>query len=533
MKIATAQQMRTLDRKAIEEFSIPGMILMENAGRGTVLFMEEELGPVKGKGVPIFCGPGNNGGDGLVIARTVHQLGGHPLIFFLVQPEKLKGDAAQNFHIIQQSGFNWFCVANEADLQHVEDCIHDLRNRYPLWSLVDALFGTGLKRNATGLFFDTIALINSTRDKFQVPVTAVDTPSGLDSDTGKVLGACVDADLTATYGVAKPAHFMHGGSFIGSLKVIDIGIPPEVVKSESLQGNTIDTDIATLIQNRARSSHKGSYGHLLIIAGSEGKTGASILSALGALKSGCGLVSLAVPRNLNAIYETALPEAMTIPLQKSFTYPVIDDFDFLLKQARGKTAIVLGPGLGTLPETAELVTKLYKELTIPLVIDADGLNILAANRQILDNPAAARIFTPHPGEMARLLDISSKEVQVDRLHAAGWLSKNQTNNSLSKVELITVLKGAGTICYHNNGAWAINTSGNPGMASGGMGDVLSGVLGSFLSQGYSPWEASQLGVYIHGLAADILAADKPIGYLASEVAATLPTALKKCSLTKN
>jgi len=352
-------------------------------------------------------------------------------------------------------------------------------------------------------------------------VTAVDIPSGLDADNGRILGGCAPADLTATYGLVKPGHVMHGGAdLIGKLHCVDIGIPPEAVSRAGLHGETLGRRTMHLLKKRKTAAHKGNFGHLLVLAGSEGKTGAAILSGLAALRAGTGLVTLAVPHELNPIFEAGLVEAMTIPLPNSATCLSIDDYDLIRDRLQGKDALVIGPGLGTAAETRELVLRLYRELDLPMVVDADGLNILAMDPDRIARPPGPRILTPHPGEMARLTGLTSGEVQADRLRAARRFTADTGTDVDNGVTLI--LKGAGTIICDPDGSWAVNTTGNPGMAAGGMGDVLSGLVGGLLAQGYAPAAAARLGVYLHGLAADRLAPERRQGYLASEVAAVIP-----------
>jgi len=519
MKLAKASEMQELDRCAIEQYRIPGTILMENAGRGTFSFMVDELGPVTGKSAVIFVGPGNNGGDGLVIARCIIQAGGYPLIVYLVPPDKLRGDAAHNQKIAEKSAPASLVVAKEEDIEVAYRDILKFMTGSPPWSIVDAIFGTGLQRPLEGKYLAAVRLVNTIRAEKSVPVTAVDIPSGLNSDTGQPLGGCVMADLTATYGLAKPGHFMHGGGPVGKLHVVDIGIPAEAVAKVGLRGETIDRTILKELKQRDQAAHKGHFGHLLVMAGSEGKTGAAMLSALGALRIGTGLVTLLAPGKLNPVFETSLLEAMTIPLPVSDGFFSIEDAGFITQQLPGKDAMVIGPGLGTDRKTAELVVRLYREVMVPMVVDADALNILVSASGVLQDPPAPRIFTPHPGEMARLAGKTAKIIQEDRLHTAcAWAAK--VNIPTPAITLI--LKGAGTIICDPEGTWAVNTTGNPGMATGGMGDVLSGIVAGLLAQGYVPAIASRIGVFLHGHAADRLARTRKFGYLASEVAAVIP-----------
>ncbi len=524
MKLATSSQMQALDLATIQTTGIPGIVLMENAGKGTVTHMVLEFGSLRGKSVIIFAGPGNNGGDGLVIARHVLQQGGFPFIIFLLLPDKLRGEAAVNAEICSNLHIPSAVCLVEDDIFKLKEKISRLHFSHPVHCLVDALFGTGLRRNLEGRFSAIVELINHLSQQQSWPVTAVDIPSGLCADTGQSLGCSVQADLTVTYGLAKPGHYHHGGAAVGKLAVIDIGIPEQIVEQANLPGIVLNHELRNQSILRQKNSHKGQFGHLLLLAGSEGKTGAALLSGQAALHSGCGLVTLAVPSLLNPIFETTLPEAMTVPLPVSEHYLVDSDYEFIINLLNNKAGLVIGPGLGTRPETENLVKKLYNEVPQTVVVDADALNLLANDPETLLEPGGPRILTPHPGEMARLMGTRTATIQKDRLGAASWLA---AENIKSHHEIITVLKGAGTVVYSSNGRWAINSNGNHGMATGGMGDVLAGLIGGLLAQGYAPVDAANIGVYLHGLAADNVAADVPCGYLASDVAKALPAA-RKC-----
>ncbi len=521
MLIAKATEMQEVDRKAIEEFSIPGIVLMENAGRGTVDCMVERFGPLRGRTIVIFVGPGNNGGDGLVIARHARQLGAHPYILYGIDPQRLQGDAGMNRDIVDHLGLDTRILDNAFSSARIEQELLKRHAQYPVACLVDALFGTGLSRDIEGHFARIIHLIQDLRKTRSWPVVSVDIPSGLHADTGLILGAAVSADLTATYGLAKPAHFLHGGRMIGQLHIVDISIPAVVPRQLGLKGRGLVREHLPPLPRRAVDAHKGKNGHLLVLAGSEGKTGAAILCCQAALRAGCGLVSAAVPCDLNAIFETSLIEAMTLPLPESSTVLSMDDLDFILAAAVGKQAVVIGPGIGTDDTTQELLLFLYREIDLPMVIDADGLNILAMHPDAMSRPGGPRLLTPHPGEMARLLKKKTSAIQADRIGAALALVEGMDT------DMVVALKGAGTVIADNKGNWAINTTGNPGMAAAGMGDVLAGLCGSLLAQGMSLWQSACLGVYAHGLAADMLAADRAYGFTAMEVADSLPLALQE------
>ncbi|WP_028583203.1 bifunctional ADP-dependent NAD(P)H-hydrate dehydratase/NAD(P)H-hydrate epimerase [Desulfogranum mediterraneum] len=522
MQLASSAQMRELDRRTIEEYQLPGMVLMENAGRGTVEAMARSFGPLMGRQVIVFAGPGNNGGDGSVIARTVLNQGAYPRLFYLVDPATLKGDAGHNFRIIQKLQIPYTLLTTDEKLAGAEEQILDLLRDAPLHSLVDALFGIGLDRPLEGRFLAAVQLINRLRRERKMQVVSVDIPSGLNSDTAQVQGEAIQADLTVTYGLAKPGHFHHGAPAVGRLERVDIGIPPQLHRQGELPGTALTAESLPRLKGRSSDSHKGSNGHLLILAGSRGTTGAAILAAQGALRSGSGLVSLGVPHELNPIFEARLIEAMTVPLANSATALSHRDLETIIALLADKDSLVLGPGMGTEADTARLVLHLYQHDPRPQVVDADALNILGRHPEILSRAAGVRILTPHPGEMARLCSSTVQAVQRDRLAAAQWLSRREGERAQP---LITILKGAGTVIADGQGRWSINTSGNPGMATGGMGDVLAGIIGGFLAQGLDPWEAACLGVYLHGRSGDDLADSRPFGYTASELADQLPATM--------
>ncbi|BDD87132.1 NAD(P)H-hydrate dehydratase [Desulfofustis limnaeus] len=528
MKLPGSEEMKAIDRCAIEEFGIPGVVLMENAGTGTVRLIEEQFGPLAGSFALIFIGPGNNGGDGLVIGRHLHQRGCEPIFFFLVNPDSLSGDAAVNLAVVEKLRLPLHVIDSPTRVKTIPVLFKQIESRgKPCCAIIDAIFGTGLSRNITGHFADTIDLINGRSFARHTPVIAVDTPSGLDSDTGKIFGKCVKASLTATFGCAKPGQVMQGSSaYTGTLSIIDIGIPPEVITKAGINTSMITGETASSwlqALKRQANTHKGTYGHLLVLAGSAGKTGAAILTARGAQYSGCGLVSLCVPYDLNTIFETSLVEAMTVPLPTSSSLLNVSDLPTVIKNLEHKTAVVIGPGLGTDARTADLVLYLYHSVKQPLVVDADALNILAKQADQLKTPAGPRILTPHPGEMARLIGVSGDSVQENRLEAAKECYRRFKRKGR---DLVIILKGAGTLVIADNDQVMINTSGNPGMAAGGMGDVLSGMIGSLLCQGLNPTVAAAAAVFLHGRAGDELYARIGQGFSATELARNIPHCLQ-------
>ncbi|MGW8193789.1 MAG: NAD(P)H-hydrate dehydratase [Desulforhopalus sp.] len=529
MKLPAAAEMQALDKSAIKDFGIPGIVLMENAGLGTVRMMERHLGPCAERFCVIFVGPGNNGGDGLVIGRHLHQRGCRVLFASLVAPDKLKGDAAVNLQIVKKIGLALHVVDTVEAVDSLASLIEQKRiSDQPCYAIIDAIFGIGLCRKVERHFAAIIDRINDGAYGHNIPVISVDIPSGMDADTGSILGRCIRADYTATYGWAKPGHFISGrNSRCGKVERIDIGIPPEAlegidVATRLITAPTLLPHIRPLL--RQGDAHKGTQGHLMILAGSPGKTGAAILAAKGALRTGAGLVTLCVPHELNAIYENSLIEAMTIPLPDSSRVLSFASVETISKALKNMQAAIIGPGLGTADETAELVLHLYHNSPCPLVVDADALNILAQNLDKVGAAAGPRILTPHPGELARLLKISTADIQNNRIKAAkdgcGLFAGKQH-------EIVLALKGAGTIVAGNDGTVSINSSGNPGMATGGMGDVLSGIVGALLCQGMPSGDAATAGVFLHGAAADIMHHRTGSGFTASEVADTIPHALRQ------
>jgi NAD(P)H-hydrate epimerase len=379
-----------------------------------------------------------------------------------------------------------------------------------------------LESEVKGYFREVINFINGL-DK---PIFAVDVPSGLNSDTGQLCGACIHARATATFGLAKTGLMIHpGAAHAGKLKIVDIGIPNYIVqKIEPRQFLLTADQVHNHFQPRTADTHKGRTGHLLVVAGSIGKTGAAAMTAMSAMRAGAGLVTLALATSLNQMVESQVLEAMTAPLPE-ITGGVLGEsaFDDVMDLMAGKKCLAIGPGLGQAEETKKLVCRTIKESLIPVVVDADGINNLAGQTNILPQLKVPIILTPHPGEMARLLNTTVASVQQDRINTSREFAVNY------KVHVI--LKGARTVIAHPDGSVYINPSGNSGMASGGMGDVLTGVIAGLVVQGFSPESAAQAGVYLHGAAADTLAETiGPVGFLAGEVMNAIPREIQKLSV---
>jgi NAD(P)H-hydrate epimerase len=517
MILALAEEMRRLERFAIEECRIPGLILMENAGRGSVDAMAAHFGDLTDKAVTIVAGPGNNGGDGLVIARHLLQRGARPTIYLLVNPDQLPDDAAANLAMVRNLDIPFFVTENLAKIPALREGLTECK------LIVDAIFGIGLTRPLTGHYAEAVTSINAAGHT----VVSVDIPSGLASDNGQYMGNCVKADLTTTFGLAKPGHFLGNGPEVtGTLEIIDISLPAKSVFAANLKTELVDENtVRPWLVPRPNSAHKGTFGHLLVLAGSSGKTGAALLCGRGALRSGVGLLTLAAPVTLCDILATALPEAMTTALPDSPDgHASFTDLSMILAHLTRKTALVLGPGLGRAAASGRLVAELYRQVELPMVVDADGLNLLVDQGCDLRIAAGPRILTPHPGEMARLTGSPTRQIQADRLGCA--------RDFAAAHQVWLVLKGAATVIASPEGQVAINSSGNQLLAAGGSGDVLAGVIGSLLAQGSAPWQAATLGVYVHGRAADLVRSEKgwPLGLLASELADRLPETFSALSL---
>jgi NAD(P)H-hydrate epimerase len=517
MVIVTAAEMQEMDRQTITVFGIPGRVLMENAGRGATWFLLEQFSELAQKRVGVLAGRGNNGGDGTVIARYLSQRGICVTVYLLAERSKVKGDAAANLKLLDPLGVPVIELPEENAFR---DHRPDLR-REDLW--IDAILGTGLTSTVRGYFKTVIEFVNS----LDRPVFAVDIPSGLHADTGQPCGSCIRAAATATFGLAKTGHMIYpGAEYSGKLKVIDIGIPRHVIEAVGPKQFLLTAQqLRTALKPRSPSAHKGHAGHVLVVAGSPGKTGAAAMTAMSAVRCGAGLVTLGIPAGLNTVIEAQVVEAMTQPLAETPAGVLGESaLEDILVMLEGKTCLALGPGLGQAAQTRKLVHALIEASPVPMVVDADGLNLIAGATDILKRRGAAMILTPHPGEMARLSGRSVAQIQGDRIEAAREFA--------CRHEVHLVLKGARTVIAHPDGSVFVNPTGNAGMASGGMGDVLTGAVAGFLAQGYTPETASHMGVYLHGAAADSLAEKwAPWGYLATEVMAALPGEIKKLLAT--
>jgi len=510
MLVVTTAQMRELDRLTIEKYATPSLTLMERAGEGITAAIVEGFARAAKKGVLVVAGKGNNGGDGFVVARLLKKKRIPCEVALLARRDELSADAALNLRAwVKLRG-----KVTEIDADKLELLSQRIaRNGL----IVDAILGTGIKNEVAGLFGAAITLMNACG----LPTVAVDIPSGMDSDKGQPLGAAIQAEMTVTLGYPKLGEVIHPGlTYVGELVVADIGIDSRAVAEVAPQMELLDREtVGWLVPRRQADSHKGSYGHLLVVAGARGKTGAAILSCRAAMRAGAGLVTLAAPRALNTIFAGSLVEVMTEPLgdASSEQLEILTDADWRRLIER-KNALLFGPGIGVSDATHSAVRWLLKNLDMPWVIDADGLNNLALELDRLRHAKTAPILTPHPGEMARLIGENNSFVNADRVAVARSFAVAHRCH--------LVLKGARTVIATAEGKVFINPTGNPGMASAGMGDVLAGILAALLGQGLSAEDAMKLGVYLHGYIGDRVAESKgPIGLIASDIIAGLPRAL--------
>ncbi|HYA85566.1 MAG TPA: NAD(P)H-hydrate dehydratase [Nitrospirota bacterium] len=510
MKIATAQQIKNIDRRAMKEFGIPGPVLMENAASAVMAEMEKYFDGLNGVRVGIICGKGNNGGDGLALARRLSIRGVPVRVALLASFSAVSSEAKVNLSVLRKMDVE---ITQNATARFVADV--------SLWSdiIVDAMLGVGLSSPLKGLYAQAVDTINTSGKA----VVAIDVPTGIDADTGSVMGTAVMADLTVTMVVLKRGLVLFPGArHAGTVRVADIGIPSEVIEQEKINTRLLNKgSLLGIMGRRALDAHKGDFGHLLVVAGSPGKAGAAAMTAKSALRTGSGLVSVGTPNGLVPIIQQQVFESMCIPSAESIDGTIgLGAETELLKVAAKMSACAIGPGLSTHYETVTMVRSFLQQITIPVVIDADGLNALIGYLDVLRKTRGPVIMTPHPGEMARLLNITISDVQKDRIGIA--------TSFAAKHKVTLVLKGAGTVVANPDGLVYINTTGNPGIATGGTGDALTGMIGGLLAQGYSSLQSACLGVYLHGLAGDLAAKEKgESGMITGDLIEKIPQALQE------
>jgi NAD(P)H-hydrate epimerase len=529
LKVVTVREMQDIDRATIHTFGVAGTTLMERAGL-SVVHRINEMYPMKK--VTVLCGGGNNGGDGFVIARELLNQGRAVEVFMLSSPAGLKGDAKLHYNVAKKFGVTFLPIRKF------------LTSRFTAHSLiVDALLGTGLSKNVKAPLAQVINKIN----RLSSQVFSVDIPSGISSDTGQVMGCAVRANCTVTFGLPKRGHMLYpGAEYSGRLFIEDIGFPRSLTVSDKIRTNLIETmDVASLLPARHAYSHKGSYGHVLVVAGSRGKTGAALMAARACLQSGAGLVTIGMSETLISSCQSRVTEEMILPLQDkgdgTLSFDAVDSILAFLKNKANVLAV--GPGLSADSEISKLVSEIIQRVKVPVVIDADGLNAVSGKTGIFRKAKAPLILTPHAGEMARLLhrgtepayrtgrhrqkglDLNRKIIEEDRINRAIAFAK-KTNTYL-------VFKGVPTITATPEGEAFINSSGNPGMATAGTGDVLTGMISAFLAQGLLPQHAAVSGVYLHGYAGDMAAARKgQLSMIASDIIREVPRAFKSMQSMK-
>ena len=496
MKILNAAQMRNIDRRATERFGVPSIVLMENAALAVVDAVFAHYPDCDR--VAVFCGTGQNGGDGFAIARHLENRGVVPIILLIGDRSRLAGDALTNFTICERIGLPLYEVRQAADVDDVMAHAADAD------VIVDAIFGTGLDRAPEGMYADVIRAIAELR----LPVVAVDLPSGANASSAEPFDPCVQAEVTVTFAAPKMCHlFQPAAVQCGEVIVADIGIPHAALDDENVPLSLITPrDVQPLIASRLAETHKGTYGHVGIIGGSAGRSGAAVLAARGAIRGGAGLVTVMTDPDTAPLVHAASVESMT------YSGPDIGEF------LEGKSAIVIGPGLPDTEESYAFVRAAAGAIELPLVIDASALNAFAGRPEEMNPRGLPRTITPHPGELARLFGTDAKSINADRVAAA--------TEAARVCNCVVVLKGHQTLVAEPDGRVHVNPTGNPGMASGGMGDVLAGLCGSFLARDADPLDAACAAVYIHGFAGDLLLRDMgDTGLTASDLAERIPHAI--------
>jgi len=496
MKILTAAETREVDRLTTERAGTPSLALMENAGRSVAEFIREQFPSLPRRKVVVLCGKGNNGGDGFVVARHLHEMGAKPVVYFFASPQEAKGEAATNLALWKETGGKFVAVPDSAALgaAHL-----DLSGRT---IIVDALLGTGVRGSVEGLLRSVIERINAR--PASVPVISVDIPSGLNADSGEVCGIAVRADYTVTFTAPKLGFFYGAAAdYQGQLVVREIGSPPELI--EEVGGGRLrwsePSEFARYAIPRKPEGHKGDYGHALIVAGSVGKTGAAVLASWAALRAGAGLVTVATPEPALPLVAQHTPEVMTAPLPATVAGTISErslEGSAFAALVAGKRALAIGPGVTTNSETQSFVRRIVTgSREVPIILDADGLNAFAGRALELKHPDGRLAITPHPGEMSRLLGCSIAQVQKDRVDVA--------LKAASDWNADVILKGHHTIVASPTGQAYINSTGNPGMGTGGTGDALTGMLAAITAQfGTADWHrVLAFGVYLHGLAGDV------------------------------
>ncbi len=510
MYIVTSKQMRSIDKRTIQKYGISGSTLMRNAAKNIYEFIAESIADYNVREYLVFCGSGNNGGDGYELARLLLLCGAAVTVISCGEPKDDKSDAA----LMKEQYLSAGGKITDADTfiatpyKARKDAI-----------VIDAVFGTGLNSSITGVAKELIEAI----DQLPYYTISVDLPSGINADNGHVMGVAVHADVMIALCLRKIAHVLSNAkAYMGEVIVKEIGIPQEPIDDEGLNIRAYQKqDAINTLPVYTHNEHKGSCGKVLVLGGSKTMYGAPVMASLAALRSGSGIVRTAVPETIYDSVAAKTLEVMSIPLKATQNGTIsIDNLDSILELSETSDALVIGCGLSIDDDTKQIVYELIKQSNRPLLIDADGLSIIALDTEILRQSKVPIVLTPHAVEMTRLNGLMIAEIENDRIGAAQKFAKRYEN-------LTIVLKGANTVTASSDGKVFVNTTGNPGMATAGSGDVLAGVIGSFMAKNIDPFMAAATGVYIHGLAGDIAAEDlSQYGMIASDIIARLPYALK-------
>lgn len=526
VKVVTSSQMYRIDDRTIKEFGIPGFVLMERAGLAVAKRVRDLF---EKRRVTVLSGGGNNGGDGIVAARNLMNWGWNVRVLLMLREDRLSPDCLAQYRIAKQMGvpLEFRASVDERDMHGAV--------------VIDALLGTGINKPVTSPMSEVISFLN----RSSAPVVSVDIPTGISSDTGQVYGEAVEADYTITFGLPKIGHILHPGArYTGRLFVEDIGFPKELLETEDISAELVERgDVEALLPRRRPDSHKGTYGHVLVVAGSRGKTGAAIMAARACLRSGAGAVTIGVPASLTDVFLARVTEEMVLPLPDAGDGTLSEKaLDLILEFSREKMRVIaIGPGMTAGPAIRTLMRELVPRSPAPLVLDADAINALAGRKEILREAVVPVILTPHIAEMARLIaklpeekgrkgerDISGEKAESLYAKAREEISQDLVSaaSSLSReTGTYLILKGAPTIIAEPEGGVLLNSTGNPGMATAGSGDVLTGVVAAFVAQGLRPVAAAAAGVYLHGSAGDLAAGKKgEHSLIATDIIEHLPSA---------
>jgi len=514
MLLVTAEEMRRLDRATIAGGHASGEALMERAGAGVVAAMERRYGPSLGLRVLALCGTGNNGGDGFVAARHLRGRGAEVHVALLGDRARVRGDALVHLERLAAAGVMVTSITGE-------DALERLVASRDAWDFaLDALLGTGAHGEPEGLMAAGVEVLRQ-MDEAGTRVVALDLPTGVDADTGAIARRAARADLTVTFGCPKRGHLLYPGrAFVGALEVVDIRLAPDALAASANPVHLAEaTAMAALLPARDPRAHKGSVGRVLVAGGSMGLTGAVALAARAALRTGAGYVQAAIPRSLNDVLEVKLLEELTLALPETPERTLaLAALEPLLARAGEADAVALGSGLSRHRESAELARRVVAECDRPQVIDADALNAFEGHTEALAHAQAPLVLTPHLGEMRRLTGIETAALEANRIDA--------TREWATRWQVVVVLKGAPTVIAAPDGRTTVNPTGNPGMATAGMGDVLTGAIAALIAQGLTSYDAARLAVFAHGMAGDLVAAEKgQHGLAAGDVAEAMPRAL--------